>query len=161
MPRNKINPLTIKRLYKLICFEPFSGCWLWNGRLNKDGYGRTADDKLAHRVSYTLLKGAIPDGLELDHLCRVRCCVSPDHLEPVTQAENFRRSMPNTQAIRKWTADRAARTTHCPYGHEYSAENTFLKRGMRNCRECHRRRNRKSHTDKSVRLPTLKSVNSP
>lgn len=71
-------------------------CWLWRGRLNKGGYGefgtKVGGSFLAHRASYHLLVGPIPDGLTLDHLCRVPACVNPAHLEPVTLAENARRA---------------------------------------------------------------------
>jgi len=65
-------------------------CWLWTGPLNPGGYG-TNGGRLAHRVVYERLIGQIPAGLTLDHLCRVRNCVNPQHLEPVTIAENLRR----------------------------------------------------------------------
>jgi len=77
--------------------EPNSGCWLWLGEVNSAGYGRIARGNphygyrtriLAHRASYEIAKGSIPDGMELDHLCRVRSCVNPDHLEPVNRSEN-------------------------------------------------------------------------
>ena len=72
-----------------------SFCWLWQGGVNKTtGYGkgfRLANEELAHRVAYALVKGYIPDGLELDHLCRNRRCVNPDHLEAVTHTVNVRR----------------------------------------------------------------------
>jgi uncharacterized Zn finger protein (UPF0148 family) len=78
-----------------------SGCWIFMGNINRLGYGRTSigsrsdgtrrSAASAHRVVYEGLRGPIPDGLTLDHRCRVRCCVNPDHLEPVTQAENNRR----------------------------------------------------------------------
>lgn len=70
--------------------EPNSGCWLWAGADNGGGYGKFRG-KYAHRVSYEMRNGAIPEGLHLDHLCRVPCCVNPDHLEPVTNQENARR----------------------------------------------------------------------
>lgn len=66
-------------------------CWLWTGSINNAGYGRISVNnrpKYAHRVMYELVVGPIPDGLHLDHLCRVRHCVNPDHLEPVTNREN-------------------------------------------------------------------------
>lgn len=79
-------------------------CWLWAAGLNRDGYGRfgVSGTKLgAHRVAYELLRGPIPDGLELDHLCRAPCCVNPDHLEPVTHRENCRRGFsPSAKAVR-------------------------------------------------------------
>lgn len=71
-------------------YEPNSGCWLWAGADNGDGYGKFRGE-YAHRLSYKRHKGPIPDGMHLDHLCRVPCCVNPDHLEPVTNKENARR----------------------------------------------------------------------
>lgn len=119
--------------------EPNSGCWLWLGKITTPHrYGvlsLTTNGKIrelkAHQVAYQIYVGAIPGGLELDHKCRVRCCVNPDHLEPVTRRENIRRG-----------ASRVAdnmRKTHCPQGHVYSHENTYLDpKGGRKCRECHR-----------------------
>lgn len=105
-------------------------CWEWTGYLNTNGYGTVNignAPRLAHRVVWTVLVGPIPEGLELDHLCRVRHCVNPDHLEPVTNAENKRRGMGN-QHIRK---------THCTRGHPLSGENlVVLLDGRRNCRAC-------------------------
>jgi len=70
-------------------------CWLWEGTVENTGYGSFAVSHtkgvLAHRLAYELSVGEIPSGLTLDHLCRVRNCVNPDHLEPVTCAENIRR----------------------------------------------------------------------
>ena len=69
-------------------------CWIWTSRVDRGDYGYFHYEKKgrrAHRVAYELLVGPIPDGLELDHICNVRRCVNPDHLEPVTHAENHRR----------------------------------------------------------------------
>lgn len=70
-------------------------CWMWQLAKTRDGYGRCSDTTgkivLAHRFYYEKAFGAIPDGLECDHLCRVRACVRPDHLDPVTRAENAQR----------------------------------------------------------------------
>lgn len=112
--------------------EPNSGCWLWLGELNSAGYGRISQGSnhngtrvrsLAHRVSYELAKGPIPEGLELDHLCRVRCCVNPGHLEPVTRSENNRRGdLMKRKGVPKpdgWgTTKGRRRSTHCKNGHE-------------------------------------------
>lgn len=74
------------------------GCWLWEGGTNADGYGlfsrRPGTTMMAHRYAYLTTVGPIPEGLELDHLCRVRLCVRSEHLEPVTHAENMRRAAP-------------------------------------------------------------------
>jgi hypothetical protein len=106
-------------------------CWLWTGSIIRNGYGNfyVGDaTRLAHRFAYELLVGKIPEGLTIDHLCRVRNCVNPDHLEPVTGAENTRRGEAG-----KHFADR----THCPKGHAYDEENTrYSKRGTRVCKAC-------------------------
>jgi hypothetical protein len=113
--------------------ENLGPCWLWQGAPDSYGYGQMRiDGRLvkAHRFAYELLVGPIPEGLEPDHLCRVHHCVhAPEHLEPVTHAENMRRGF--------WSAK-----TACPQGHEYSPDNTFTYRGMRYCRECKRHRDR-------------------
>ena len=119
-------------------------CWLWRSTLDAHGYGRFGvagatrrewRTFLAHRVSYETYVGPIPEGLDLDHLCRVRECVNPDHLEPVTRSENLRRS--------PRMGDASLAKTHCPSGHGYTAENTRVsKSGARNCRTCERARNR-------------------
>ena len=106
-----------------------SGCWTWTGLTQPNGYGvfYVAKRPLrAHRVSYELHVGPIPPGLQIDHLCRVRNCVNPDHLEPVTARENSRRAM----------------RTRCVNGHEFTAENTYMHAGKRHCRTCRRIRQR-------------------
>lgn len=113
--------------------EPMSGCWLWIGPLCGAGYGRMTiggERPGAHRLSYELFVGPIPEGLELDHLCRTRCCVNPDHLEPVTQRENGRRGF-SAPAIN-------ARKTHCPEGHPLSGDNVRIDGHTRRCVTCYR-----------------------
>lgn len=106
-----------------------SGCWLWTGVLNSHGYGRLRRAGRfvpAHRHFYVMLRGQIPDGLELDHLCRVRHCVNPDHLEPVTRAENLRRAL----------AVREAREV-CSKGHQLTEDNVYRPKGTYlRCRRC-------------------------
>jgi hypothetical protein len=116
--------------------EPNSGCWIWEQGPLRDGYGRVYFDgkmRQAHRATYEHFVGAIPDGMQLDHLCRLRCCVNPDHLEPVTQLENIRRGK------RGFLEAHQRSKTHCPQGHEYSDENTYYSsKWHRRCRACHR-----------------------
>lgn len=108
---------------------PWTGCWLWLGYVMPNGYGmiggggRKGGMRLAHRVSYELHIGAIPKGMQLDHLCRVRCCVNPDHLEPVSQQENISRgSRPSSDV--------------CAKGHVYDEPSGKYGRQGRLCMEC-------------------------
>lgn len=112
------------------------GCWNWQRYVTAYGYGLTTIHARgrrvsvhAHRVSYQAFVGPIPDGLQLDHLCRNRRCVNPAHLEPVTCQVNLLRG--ETRA-----AANAAKT-RCPQGHEYTPENLRPKRYGRSCRQCH------------------------
>ncbi|HET6917593.1 MAG TPA: HNH endonuclease signature motif containing protein [Acidimicrobiales bacterium] len=111
-------------------------CWVYRGRLNTQGYGDATSAKaerrvLVHRFVYELLRGPIPNGLDLDHLCRVRACCNPDHLEPVTHRVNMLRGEAPTSIN--------ARKTHCDYGHPLSGDNLNLVPNGRQCRTCTRR----------------------
>lgn len=117
-----------------------SGCWLWTGRVSRTGYGqwhRDGKPVSAHRFVYQEVRGPIAEGLTLDHLCRVRICVNPDHLEPVTIQENLKRR-DTSYLVARWDAFRDEQT-HCPSGHEMSVPNTYHRPdGARICRECRR-----------------------
>jgi hypothetical protein len=111
------------------------GCWIWTGPVNVYGYGRfrvrdgRGLSEIAHRAVWQLIVGPIPNDLSLDHLCRVKRCVNPDHLEPVTHAENCRRGHS--------PGARARRDNRCKWGHEFTPENTLTDtRGHRICRTC-------------------------
>ncbi len=131
------NMPIIERFWEKIEPVPFSGCWIWVASLDGKGYGKINIGGVitaAHRFSYTHYIGIIPDGLELDHKCRVRSCVNPDHLEPVTHAENVLRGFGPSAAN--------AKKTHCSRGHPYDEKNTYFWKtaGHRQCRVCWRER---------------------
>ncbi len=111
-------------------------CWLWTGAVDVGGYGRSnagGRNRVVHRVLYEAARGPIPPGLVIDHLCRVKHCVNPAHLEPVTNEENLRRGLPNA-------SDLNARKTHCVRGHPLDGPNAYIReRGgytTRVCRKC-------------------------
>lgn len=118
------------------------GCWEWRGFVNPSGYGhiywKTRPHRV-HRVSWMLLRGPIPEDKQLDHLCRNRICVNPEHLEVVTAKENTRRGF-SPSGMR-------ARQTHCIRGHSLSGDNLYHKnvgtRVERHCRQCDRDRCRR------------------
>ncbi|MGN7160856.1 HNH endonuclease signature motif containing protein [Sphingomonas sp. SAFR-052] len=116
-----------------IAIDVASRCWVWTGGISRQGYGRVkvrGRDYKAHRFSWETFKGPIPDNLTIDHLCKNKACVNPDHLEPVTSRENILRS-DGASAVN-------ARKTHCNAGHPFSGDNLYMLRGNRICRECGR-----------------------
>lgn len=137
-------PLTLRLLRRARVY-PVTGCLEWTGRLDREGYGTVwikaglPKPRLcaAHRVSYEVFVGPIPEGLQIDHLCRNRRCINPQHLEPVTGRVNTRRS-PFTPA-----SINAART-ECVNGHAFDEVNTYVnpRTGWRNCRACKNERMR-------------------
>lgn len=121
-------------------------CWIWTSNRNKFGYGQfwAGHPVRAHRWAYIYYKGAIPDGLDLDHLCHVRNCVNPDHLEAVTTRENLMRS--NTIQARN------AKKRHCIRGHAFDAENTYIQwMGDSPCRRCRKCDALRYHLRKAAR----------
>lgn len=122
---NKAGPISIHR-------PDLGSCWLWTASLTKPGgHGKFwigGSFTTAHRASYEILVGPIPDGRQLDHLCRVRHCVNPAHLEPVSSGENTLRGV-------SFAAVNAAKDC-CPSGHLYDEANTRIYRGRRYCRTC-------------------------
>lgn len=126
------------------------GCWVWLGKPANTGYGQIGFDhpkrvtRNAHRVVYELLVGEVPEGKQLDHTCRNRLCVNPEHLEPVTQRENLLRG--------SGIPARNAAKTHCINGHELVEGSywSYGSRGGRQCKECHyarKKQNRQTHKE--------------
>lgn len=116
-----------------------NGCWGWIAYRDPDGYGNFSIEgrtKRSHRVAYELLISSIPEGMQLDHLCRNRGCVNPDHLEPVTCRENILRGE-SFQA-------RNARKTHCLHGHLFAEYGFSSGDTSRRCRLCHNQQSKRS-----------------
>lgn len=119
-----------RRFREKVRVSQVGGCWVWRGATDSRGYGSCHLDGRtmgAHRAVYQIVVNAIPDGLDLDHLCRNRACVNPQHLEPVTRAENVAR---------------IPRPEECPRGHPLVAGNLIAKHPHRACLECDRQRAR-------------------
>jgi hypothetical protein len=151
---------TLTRFMSRISVQP-NGCWHWTGRINKAGYGLftvAGKHERAHRFSYILFTGPIPDRLRLDHFCHTRdkecpggpClhrrCINPAHLEPVTARVNNLRG--------RGLIARNAAKTHCPKGHPYDEVNTYYPpSGGRACRICRKLRAREFQVTKRRKGP--------
>ncbi len=134
-PDHRLNRAEFARIQRQITIHE-NGCWLWTGQLNNNGYafaqrGPGHPKRVVHRILWEHYNDQfIPEGMQLDHLCRQRNCVNPDHFEAVT---------PSVNTSRQNHANR--NKTHCKHGHEYTAENTrTTKDGKRVCRQCQRSR---------------------
>ena len=140
----------LERLRVKLAVNPETSCWEWTGcRDNRPGkgYGYVrlgGKTRLAHRALYQMFVGPIPDGLQVDHLCRNTGCVNPEHLEAVTPQLNVLRS------------ERAQRT-HCPKGHVYDDDNTYIRpdAGHRDCRRCKRDFDRRQRQAVRALTPSL------
>jgi hypothetical protein len=130
------NVSAIDRFWKYVMPEPNSGCWLWLGKHNKiNDYGFfyfNGRFHTAQRAAWILLRGPIPDGMQIDHLCRNPACVNPDHLEPVTKEVNLSR--------------RVLEQTFCKNGHPLTDDNLMIEevkgKRVRRCKKCRQKRNR-------------------
>jgi len=133
------------RLFEKIIPEPNSGCWLWAGSVNGDGYGKIfafGGPRYAHRVSYEIHKGPIPQGMQIDHLCRNPACVNPDHLEAVSNRENTLRGR---AGLLRPARDR------CRRGHDLRETKYMDSRGTTQCKVCLYMRQKAYHQRKATR----------
>lgn len=125
-----MNPTAIDRFWPKL--EKTNDCWLWRAAIDRYGYGKfNLNGKViaAHRAAWELLRGPIPEGMEIDHLCRVRNCVRPDHLEPVSKTVNCYRG--------ESFAAENRRKTHCSKGHPLAGSNVRITaKGYRICKQC-------------------------
>lgn len=138
--------------------EPNTGCWLWVGVIKHAGYGGMGSGTgplkscSAHRVAWELYRGPIPEGMQIDHICRVRSCVNPDHLRVVTPRQNTLENSLSPSALN-------AAKTHCSRGHPLSGDNLIIERPgptqtRRSCRSCQRDAQRTKYSNRRERKVT-------
>ena len=124
-----MNQTDIDRFWSKVEFT--TDCWEWKAGKFSSGYGEfslNGRDFRAHRISYELFKGKIPQDKEIDHLCRTPSCINPEHLEAVTHRENNNRGIGPTA--------KNAKKTHCNKGHKFSNDNIYFRKSRPNSREC-------------------------
>jgi hypothetical protein len=129
-----LNSDLANRFWSKVKRNEASGCWEWQSYISPQGYGKFSVNNFpqsSHVIAFILKNGPIGYGLVIDHMCKNRRCVFPDHLRAVTQKIN------STQNSNGLTAINAAKT-HCHKGHEFSKENTAIRRGSRLCKACKR-----------------------
>lgn len=144
---NKNGPVSSER-------PDLGPCWIWQGGASKYGYGQMYLDgkvRYTHRISYEIANGQIPQGLHIDHLCKVHRCCNPSHIEAV---------LPGTNTLRgNGQSGRNLRKTHCIYGHEFTPENTRYypsKPNARHCLTCIQRRHRENYKYERKRPPEIR-----
>lgn len=152
----------IERFLALVTIQP-NTCWLWNGSKSKDGYGqfvltaRRGQKRIRigpYRFIWEYFNGPMPAGLEPDHTCNNRGCVNPEHIEPVTHAENQRRAFLRG---RKTAARKPL--THCKHGHEYTPANTRINnQGGIICRICDKARSAKYQASLRAKANDINSI---
>ena len=124
--------LVLERFWEKVEVNEKTACWNWLGSLFSSGYGQFklthTKNVRAHKFAYEVNRGKVPEGLTLDHLCRNRKCVNPNHLEPVTQKENLMRGN-SIQAMN-------SKKTHCNKGHSLSGDNLYIHNNKRYCKIC-------------------------
>lgn len=142
-----------ERFWEKVDGGDYTTCWMWTANKSGPGYGTFwLEPKVgvpAHRWSWEFFHGPIPDGLHLDHLCRVRLCVNPWHLEPVTVAVNNARA--RAHMVPK---------THCKQGHEFTEPNTLVQSGTRVCRTCNRVASFNNRRKKGMKIRTKRLAGS-
>jgi len=148
----------IERLNEKYAIDEETGCWLWTACLDKCGYGKFnmklpdgRKETLAHRALYFLFKGKIPVDKEIDHLCKTRNCVNPEHLEAVTHEVNILRG--------DYTSNhRNGRKMYCKRGHELKGSNVLINKWKgyitRKCRTCNNDLSRKRYRNKLILTTT-------
>jgi hypothetical protein len=138
--------MTKEEFFKIVIPDPMSGCWIWMGAIEDErGYGLVyvgAKRTGAHRYSWQLHNGPIPDGVLVCHRCDVPSCVNPDHLFLGSKKDNYDDSRSKGRA---YLGDHQKVKTHCPQGHSYEGRNLILYQGRRYCRSCMYMYNRRNN----------------